>query len=684
MLNKIYFGISLAAFLLFAGGNEINAQCSGGTNAGSISPGATFQTIPCVQGGQYYTFPATAGNQYTFTFCSNGGSASFDTQLTILDNSGAAAGGYNDDNCGLQSEVVWTAPSTGTFRILINEYNCTTNATCATLAYQESGPAGPGASCVTPFVIGSLPFNQTGMTTCGFGDDFSSADACGSSYMGGDDFVFTYTASGAEDITITLSNTGTWVGVFVTDDCPSAATANCIGVGTGATGCAASGSGTNTNSAGNPFGTFTLPAAGTYYITVSTFPSPQCTPFDINITSTGTSTTTPAAGCYSISTPAYSPDPYNSGTTVTFPDDEFSNLLPIGFSFCFMDQIYNSFVISSNGFISFETNCAGQYSSYSTTTIPSTTSSTHNSIMAPWADIDPSAGGTIYYNVYGTAPNRRLVVSYDNVSMFGSACTSTPNYTGQITIYETTNIIESYVQNYDFCTGWNSGNGVIGLTDQSGTVAVPVPGFNNTQFNLTNFAVRYTPTCSPCATILAAGYTQFTGSPTENGNLLSWNTGYEWKNDHFIVESSADGNLFQPLGEVQGAGTAPKGNSYSFVDEHPYQGITYYRLRSVDTDGMEATSEVISVSTEAGFWEMGNAWVSETGEVNVEINAPEESQLTLSLTDAMGRVVVEREMKVGHGSNTLKLNSSGVAAGYYTLVAKDLRGFRNSRKLIIR
>ena len=127
-----------------------------------------------------------------------------------------------------------------------------------------------GSTCSNPFIISSLPFTQTGMTTCGFGDDYSSGDACGSSYMNGDDFIFQYTPGANESVSINLTNTANWVGVFVFDGCPSSMGTNCIS--------------SNTNSSGNPgIGSVNLIAGQTYYIMVSTWPSPQCSVFDITI-----------------------------------------------------------------------------------------------------------------------------------------------------------------------------------------------------------------------------------------------------------------------------------------------------------------------------------------------------------------------------------------------------------------
>ena len=123
--------------------------------------------------------------------------------------------------------------------------------------------------CVADLTVAATLYSNTGLTTCGAGDDYSNADACGSSYMGGDDFTIAYTPTTSECVQFGLSNTGTWVGIFLTDNCPNVPGANCLTSGT--------------NSAGNPSMNYTVTAGTTYYITVSTFPAPQCTAFDIDI-----------------------------------------------------------------------------------------------------------------------------------------------------------------------------------------------------------------------------------------------------------------------------------------------------------------------------------------------------------------------------------------------------------------
>ena len=55
------------------------------------------------------------GNTYTFQTC---GGATWDTQITLFNNTGGANLGFNDDGCAPQSTVAWTANYTGQLRVL--------------------------------------------------------------------------------------------------------------------------------------------------------------------------------------------------------------------------------------------------------------------------------------------------------------------------------------------------------------------------------------------------------------------------------------------------------------------------------------------------------------------------------------------------------------------------------------
>ncbi|MDY0315992.1 MAG: hypothetical protein RBR32_13040, partial [Bacteroidales bacterium] len=149
----------ISVFLLFSISNKSFAVCSGATSGGALSPApSTNWNTMSVSTSRYYTFSAIyAGQTFVFSFCQNGGSTSIDTQIEILDNNGnPIAGFYNDDFCGLGSELVFTAPSVGTYRVAIYRYYCNnTSVSAGTLAYITM-PVPTSADC-----LGAMPLCQT-------------------------------------------------------------------------------------------------------------------------------------------------------------------------------------------------------------------------------------------------------------------------------------------------------------------------------------------------------------------------------------------------------------------------------------------------------------------------------------------------------------------------------------------
>ncbi len=115
---------------------SIYSQCTTGASTGSLIVSSSFQTIPNVTGTpSYRTFNTIAGQLYTFTYCQGGGSYTGDPYLTIADNAGNPQT-WNDDFCGLGTELNWIAPSSGTYRIYTSGCCPCSNAPAATLAYR--------------------------------------------------------------------------------------------------------------------------------------------------------------------------------------------------------------------------------------------------------------------------------------------------------------------------------------------------------------------------------------------------------------------------------------------------------------------------------------------------------------------------------------------------------------------
>ena len=146
-------------------------SCTGGTYTGTMTAATSnWQTLGGINGGEYYNLSCTAGRVYIFSFCQGGGSYTDDPQIQIMNSSGTpVTDGYNDDHCGLGSELVWVCPANGTYRIGFFEYYCQTDGQyLGTVAYKYL-PTPTRADCLgaRPLCTSSNTVNNLESTGAG-------------------------------------------------------------------------------------------------------------------------------------------------------------------------------------------------------------------------------------------------------------------------------------------------------------------------------------------------------------------------------------------------------------------------------------------------------------------------------------------------------------------------------------
>lgn len=123
-------------------------------------------------------------------------------------------------------------------------------------------------------------------------------------------------------------------------------------------------------------------------------------------------------------------------------DDQATVTFTGGFTFTFGGIKYSSMRVLANGALQFGAD-TGFMRTYTNTALPAgtagarsgcTAAATARTIMVYWTDLNPSAAGSggVSWEQKGTAPNRYVVVSWNNVFQYG---TSTP-YTFQVLLYE--------------------------------------------------------------------------------------------------------------------------------------------------------------------------------------------------------------------------------------------------------
>ncbi|MBD3218679.1 MAG: hypothetical protein GF310_10410, partial [candidate division Zixibacteria bacterium] len=167
--------------------------------------------------------------------------------------------------------------------------------------------AGAGDDCTNPLVAtfpADFVSDQYVNTnyTCGRGDAYNGT-TCMGYYDGGEDIIYEFTVTEDVFVDITLDPKGTtYTGFAVSTDCPPT---NCL---------------INTSSSsGSPYGvTSAVVPAGTYYVMVDTWPSPDCiADFDLTIDYLGVPPAAPANDQCADAEPIAGPFPQTvTGTTI--------------------------------------------------------------------------------------------------------------------------------------------------------------------------------------------------------------------------------------------------------------------------------------------------------------------------------------------------------------------------------
>jgi hypothetical protein len=149
---------------------------------------------------------------------------------------------------------------------------------------------------------------------------------------------------------------------------------------------------------------------------------------------------------------------------------------------------------------------------------------------------------------------------------------------------------------------------------------------------------------------------------------LSWETATERNNDFFRLQHSADGEHFQMITRVPGAGQSTTPQQYQHFHKNPVTGANYYRLQQVDFNGSIAYSPVrvvnVSASTSQPLLLLQNPVHNQ---LRFMFQTPKQHHYTFQIFDATGRIHVQLTKKLDNGVHRSSLNLSDLPPGLYLL-----------------
>jgi hypothetical protein len=193
--------------------------------------------------------------------------------------------------------------------------------------------------------------------------------------------------------------------------------------------------------------------------------SPICQGADLNLM--GSATLISGVSNYTFATSTGTYIPVSSPTTVhaTTWDDAINNVV-IPFTFNFNNVGYTSISVNSNGYITF-----GSTTSTTTGYTPISASTTYSGAVSAFGRDLISNSSTVVSGVEGSAPNRVLVIQWNNAARYSGSIVSGDVLNFQIRLAESTNEIQIV---YGTCTATSTTS----LTSQVG-----LRGGSNTDYN---------------------------------------------------------------------------------------------------------------------------------------------------------------------------------------------------------
>lgn len=188
--------------------------------------------------------------------------------------------------------------------------------------------------------------------------------------------------------------------------------------------------------------------------------------------------------------------------------------------------------------------------------------------------------------------------------------------------------------------------------------------------------VKVTWNFEPDYVALPVELTKFTARTTGKAIELNWTTASELDSKHFEIERSADAKNFTTIGIVNAKGTTSLTTNYTFHDNEPLLGTSYYRLKQVDEDLTYTYYQVVAVTNQHAKLASVYPTLAQQ-ELKVELPFAHMAY-NAAVYDKMGRVVLRQNLK----GYTHALDVSRLGHGNYTLVLSNEVGEKQTLRFL--
>jgi hypothetical protein len=156
--------------------------------------------------------------------------------------------------------------------------------------------------------------------------------------------------------------------------------------------------------------------------------------------------------------------------------------------------------------------------------------------------------------------------------------------------------------------------------------------------------------------VLAVNLFSFSAVQKNDAVQLTWEAGAS-SNDYFIIQRSMNTTNFAELTKIASKGYSSEPYTYSYMDNEPFKGNNFYRLKQVDKEGHTTYSNIVSVNFENAV----ESRVYPNPVLNIlNIDGLIASINHLSIIDAHGKVVANATTTAAHYTINVQKLPKGV------------------------
>ncbi len=168
----------------------------------------------------------------------------------------------------------------------------------------------------------------------------------------------------------------------------------------------------------------------------------------------------------------------------------------------------------------------------------------------------------------------------------------------------------------------------------------------------------------------------------EDAVLLEWATAFESENAGFDIQKSQDLRDWENIGFVNGYAYSDTQKAYHFIDDQPFFGLNYYRLKQNDFAGKVRYSTIETVhyyeNNASGKIQISPNPTNDYLQLFVPQNDSEKRVLKIEIWDNLGRQV----KRLASQKSKTELNVSALTAGVYWIIVKSENSFFDTIRFV--